>query len=82
MGHKSNAQKTDYRLTSIGSHCALKTDIPPDDGWRIPMKKMMLAAFVALAVTAGIASAGIASLANGATLLLNAVAQSAAQEST
>ncbi|HEY4172556.1 MAG TPA: hypothetical protein VGM42_05965 [Rhodopila sp.] len=45
------------------------------------MKKMMLAAFVALAVTAGIASAGIASLANGATILFNAVGHSDAQES-
>jgi hypothetical protein len=40
------------------------------------MKCMILAAFVALTVTAGIASAGIASLANGATTLLSATAQS------
>lgn len=36
------------------------------------MKKMILAAFIALAVTAGIASAGIASLASGAAILLDA----------
>jgi hypothetical protein len=37
---------------------------------------MVLAAFVALTVTAGIASAGMASLANGATTLLSATAHS------
>jgi hypothetical protein len=36
------------------------------------MKGVILAAFVAVAVTAGIASAGIASLADGATVLINA----------
>jgi hypothetical protein len=40
------------------------------------MKHMILAAFVAVTVTAGIASAGIASLANGATILLSATAHS------
>ena len=40
------------------------------------MKKMILAAFVALAVTIGIASAGIASLANAATALVNAYGHS------
>jgi hypothetical protein len=38
----------------------------------IPMKGVILAAFVAVAVTAGIASAGIASLASGASILINA----------
>jgi hypothetical protein len=38
------------------------------------MKGAILAAFVAIAVTAGIASAGIASLANGAGILINATA--------
>jgi hypothetical protein len=38
------------------------------------MKGVILAAFVAIAVTAGIASAGIASLANGASILINATA--------
>jgi hypothetical protein len=41
------------------------------------MKCMILAAFVALTVTAGVASAGIASLANGATTLLSATTHSA-----
>jgi hypothetical protein len=51
-------------------------DILPDRKWRIPMKSMMLAAFIAFTVTAGIASVGIASLANGATTLLSATAHS------
>jgi hypothetical protein len=38
------------------------------------MKGVILATFVAVAVTAGIASAGIASMANGATVLINATA--------
>ena len=38
------------------------------------MKGVILAAFVAVAVTAGIASAGIASLAGGAAVLINATA--------
>ena len=46
------------------------------------MRKMILAAFVALAVTAGVASAGIASLANGATVLINAVGHSDVQENS
>jgi hypothetical protein len=36
------------------------------------MKGVILAAFVAVAVTAGIASAGLASLADGAAVLINA----------
>jgi hypothetical protein len=40
------------------------------------MKKMILAVVVALAVTAGIASAGIASLASGAAILINATSHS------
>ena len=40
------------------------------------MKSMMLAVFVAVAVTAGIASAGIASLADAATVLINATSHS------
>jgi hypothetical protein len=36
------------------------------------MKGMIIAAFVAVAATAGIASVGIASLANGAAILINA----------
>jgi hypothetical protein len=40
------------------------------------MKSMILAAFVALAVTVGIASAGIASLADAATTLINATSHS------
>jgi hypothetical protein len=40
------------------------------------MKKMVLAVVVALAVTAGIASAGIASLASGAAILINATSHS------
>jgi hypothetical protein len=38
------------------------------------MKGAMLAAFVAVTVTAGIAFAGIASLTNGAAVLINATA--------
>jgi hypothetical protein len=40
------------------------------------MKKVILAVVVALAVTAGIASAGIASLASGAAVLINATSHS------
>jgi hypothetical protein len=40
------------------------------------MKKMILAVIVALAVFAGIASAGIASLASGAAVLINATSHS------
>jgi hypothetical protein len=46
------------------------------------MKKMILAAFVALAVTAGIASAGIASLANAATTLISATGHSGPYDNT
>jgi hypothetical protein len=53
---------------------SLKPDILPDRRWGIPMKGVILAAFVAVAVTAGIASAGIASLASGASILINATA--------
>jgi hypothetical protein len=38
------------------------------------MKGVVVGAFVAVAVTAGIASAGIASLAGGAAVLINATA--------
>jgi hypothetical protein len=38
------------------------------------MKSAILAAFIAVAVTAGIASASIASLASGASILINATA--------
>jgi hypothetical protein len=38
------------------------------------MKGVILAAFVAVSVTAGIASAGIASLDDGAAVLINATA--------
>jgi hypothetical protein len=51
-----------------------KPDISPDRKWGIPMKGVVLAAFVAVAVGAGIASAGIASLAGGAAVLINATA--------
>lgn len=40
------------------------------------MTRVFLAAFLAIAVTAGIASAGIASLANGAAILINASSHS------
>jgi hypothetical protein len=40
------------------------------------MKEMVLAAFVAATLTAGIASAGIASLADGAAVLINASSHS------
>ena len=46
------------------------------------MKAMVLAAFVALAVTAGIASAGIASLADGVTALINASGHSDLHDDT
>jgi hypothetical protein len=32
-----------------------KPDVPPDRRWRIPMKNLILAAFAALSLTAGIA---------------------------
>ena len=44
------------------------------------MKKMVFAAFVALAVTAGIASAGINSFADGAAILINATSHSIAHD--
>jgi hypothetical protein len=44
------------------------------------MKEMVLAAFVALTLTAGIASAGIASLADGAAVLINASSHSGPQD--
>jgi hypothetical protein len=54
--HKSNAQKTDYQLVSIDPCIGpSKPDIPPDHKWRIPMKKIILAAFTALSLTAAIA---------------------------
>jgi hypothetical protein len=40
------------------------------------MKRVILATFVAMAVTAGIASAGITSLASGAAVLINASSHS------
>jgi hypothetical protein len=44
---------------SSGHHGAIfpssNPDIPPDRRWRIPMKKMILAAFTALSLTAAIA---------------------------
>jgi hypothetical protein len=46
------------------------------------MKEVILAAFVALAVTAGIASAGIASLADGAAVLINASSHSDPHDNT
>jgi hypothetical protein len=46
------------------------------------MKKMILAVFVALAVTAGIASAGIDSLANAATILISATGHSGPYDNT
>ena len=46
------------------------------------MKKMILAAFVALTVTAGIASAGIASLADAATILISATGHSGPYDNT
>jgi hypothetical protein len=58
-----------------------KPDISPDRRWRNPMKKMVLAVIVGLAVTAGIASAGIASLASGAAVLINATSHSGPHDS-
>jgi hypothetical protein len=46
------------------------------------MKGMIFAVFVAVAVTVGIASAGIASLANGATVLFNASTHSGPYDNT
>jgi hypothetical protein len=46
------------------------------------MRSMVLAVFVALAVTAGIASAGIASLASGVSVLINASSHSAWHDNT
>jgi hypothetical protein len=46
------------------------------------MKEMVLAAFVAIAVTAGIASAGIASLADGVAVLINASSYSNPHDNT
>jgi hypothetical protein len=43
----------------------------------IPMKGMILAAFIAVGVTGGIASAGIGSLADGAAVLINASSRTA-----
>ena len=33
----------------------LKPDIPPDDGWTIPMRKLILSAFAALTLIVGVA---------------------------
>jgi hypothetical protein len=44
------------------------------------MKGTILAVLVALAVTAGIASAGIASLASGAAVLINATSHSGSHD--
>jgi hypothetical protein len=39
-----------------------KPDILPDDRWRIPMKKMFLAALTVLSLTAGVAQMASASV--------------------
>jgi hypothetical protein len=46
------------------------------------MKKMILAVFAALAVTAGVASVGVASLADAATILISASSHSGAYDNT
>jgi hypothetical protein len=46
------------------------------------MKEMILAAFLALTVTAGIGSTGIASLADGAAVLINASSHSDPPDNT
>jgi hypothetical protein len=46
------------------------------------MKMMILAVFAALAVTAGVASAGVASLADAANILISATSHSGTYDST
>jgi hypothetical protein len=60
----------------------LRADIPPDWRSRISMKGMILAAFVALGMTAGIAWVGVASLDNGVAVLINASSHSDPYDNT
>jgi hypothetical protein len=54
--HKSITEKLDYHVLNTGQPIRpSKPDIPPDRRWRTPMKKMILAAFTALSLTAAIA---------------------------
>jgi hypothetical protein len=52
----SITEKRNYQLPG-GDQCSepSKPDIPADQRWRTPMKKMILAAFTALTLTAAIA---------------------------
>jgi hypothetical protein len=64
--HKSNAAMQHYHPNRAGpfTHPS-KPDIPPDQRWRIPMKKMILAAFTALSLTAAIAPLAVAATPTG-----------------
>jgi hypothetical protein len=54
--HKSITEKLNYHLPSGGQLTRpSKPDIPPDRRWRVQMKKMILAAFTALSLTAAVA---------------------------
>jgi hypothetical protein len=54
--HKSNVENPNYRFPCMGLLTTpSKPDIPPDQRWRIPMKTMILAAFAALSLSAGVA---------------------------
>jgi hypothetical protein len=65
--HKSNAETLDYHLKRRNLFTAAsKPDISPDQGWRIPMKTMILAAFAALSLSTGIAQFAQAATLNGA----------------
>ena len=54
--HRSNAAMRYYHSANVGPSTApSKPDISPDQRWGIPMKKMILAVFTALSLTAAIA---------------------------
>jgi hypothetical protein len=66
LKHKSHAKILDYHPERIGLPTnPSKPDIPPDDRWRIPMKTMILAAFAALSLSAGLAPLAQAATFNG-----------------
>jgi hypothetical protein len=54
--HRLDAAKQHYHSTDV-AHLSLhrEPDISPDFGWRIPMRNLILAAFAALSLTAGVA---------------------------
>jgi hypothetical protein len=64
--HKSNAAPQHYHLVPIGpfTHPS-KPDISPDERWRVPMKKIILAAFAVLSLTAAVAPLASAAVPSG-----------------